>query len=329
MKIESHRVIDRKLISGVKARKRAFTLIELLVVIAIIAILAAILLPVLSMAQERGRRIYCLNNLKELGLAWVMYANDYNDKIMPNPAETAAVSGTSVADVQTTLQNWVNGYMGLAPNIEDNTNTSYLVHAATGPYCNYAIGVFKCPDDTWKCNEYGAVLDRVRSYSMNYCMEGDADDGAKATNGYPLNETLWAHGYHRSGYHRLGDIGTRVKGPNPADAWVFCEEAAGGINNGCIAWGNSGGWADTPASEHNQGCDFSFADGHVEYHKWRTGYNAATDVGICRPNPTPSGQWGPPGSTGGPGINATTSGLIDYLWVCTHGTMYNYPVTGW
>jgi prepilin-type N-terminal cleavage/methylation domain-containing protein/prepilin-type processing-associated H-X9-DG protein len=324
MKIQSEMVIVYQSNCGMKARKRAFTLIELLVVIAIIAILAAILLPVLQSAMERGRRIYCMNNLKELGLAWVMYANDYNDKIMPNPAEQVAISPTSVDNVQTTLQNWVNGYMQLAPNIGDNTNTFYLVHALTGAYCNYKIGVFKCPDDNWKCIENGVSMDRVRSYSMNYCMEGDAEDAEKQALGYPLNETLWAHGYHRSGYHRLADIGTRVKGPSPADAWVFCEEAEGSINNGCIAWGNSAGWADTPASDHNQGCPFSFADGHVEYHKWRTGYNASTDTGICKPNPGLGAT-----SWSGPGINATTAGLVDYLWVCTHGTMYNSPVTGW
>jgi prepilin-type N-terminal cleavage/methylation domain-containing protein/prepilin-type processing-associated H-X9-DG protein len=327
MKIRNETIIDFQPTCGVRARKRAFTLIELLVVIAIIAILAAILIPVLQSAQERSRRIYCLNNIKQLQLAWVMYASDYNDKIMPNPAEQVAISGSSVDDVQTTLQNWVNGYMSIQPNIGDNTNTYYLVHALTGAYCNYRIAVFKCPDDTWKCIENNNVsMDRVRSYSMNYCMEGDAEDAAKAaaTPPVPLNETLWARGYHRSGYHRLADIGTRVKGPNPSDAWVFCEEAAGGINNGCLAWGNSGGWADTPASEHNQGNNFGFADGHVEYHKWRTGYDSGTGDGICEPNPAPGAT-----SWSGPGILLTPAGLTDYLWVCTHGTMYNSPQTGW
>lgn len=66
---------------GVKARISAFTLIELLVVIAIIAILAAILLPVLSQAQERGKRTSCLNNLKQIGTAALVYANDNNDYV--------------------------------------------------------------------------------------------------------------------------------------------------------------------------------------------------------------------------------------------------------
>src|SRR5215469_17626117 len=66
---------------GVKAGRNAFTLIELLVVIAIIAILAAILLPVLASAQERGKRTSCLNNLKQIAQASIIYANDNNDHV--------------------------------------------------------------------------------------------------------------------------------------------------------------------------------------------------------------------------------------------------------
>jgi prepilin-type N-terminal cleavage/methylation domain-containing protein/prepilin-type processing-associated H-X9-DG protein len=65
-------------------RRRGFTLIELLVVIAIIAILAAILFPVFAQARAKARQAGCLSNMKQLGLAWVMYAQDY-DETSPNP----------------------------------------------------------------------------------------------------------------------------------------------------------------------------------------------------------------------------------------------------
>src|SRR5580698_10063725 len=77
-----------------------FTLIELLVVIAIIAIIAAILLPVLAKAQQRGERAYCLNNMRQLAMAWIMYADDNNGTITVN-------GDTS----DQTLNSWVKGVM--------------------------------------------------------------------------------------------------------------------------------------------------------------------------------------------------------------------------
>ena len=140
-------------------RQAGFTLIELLVVIAIIAILAAILLPALAKAKAKAQQSSCLNNLKQLQIAWVMYCDDNHDML---PANLKIPPNTT--------PNWVNGDVSVAT---DATNTALLEIGQIYPYVK-STGVYHCPADTLPDHRSTPpITARVRTYSINCYMNGE------------------------------------------------------------------------------------------------------------------------------------------------------------
>jgi len=217
----------------------AFTLIELLVVIAIIAILAAMLLPALSKAKQKAQGTYCMNNTKQLTLAWMMYQGDNGDALMDYTA-------------------WVNGKMDWTSN-PDNTNILNLIGQNEIASVVKSVAMFKCPADNYQSPANPGP--RVRSYSMNGILGGTGSGPDRSNVGNGKNYT--------KNFLKASELKT----PGPSLTFVMLDEHADGIDDGAFmlnpgyAIGNEH-WRNLPASYHNGAGSFSFADGHSEIHRW-------------------------------------------------------------
>ncbi len=220
-----------------------FTLMELLVVIAIIAILAALLLPAIAKAKNSAQVATCMNNLRQLQLAWTMYADDNEGKLVPNKYV--------IGNPHSSRFSWVQGRLDFSPNNPGNTSDAAFLDPTLSAFAPYISNtkVYRCPSDKSAVKISGSYQNRVRSYGMNWALASEKTRDIRVV-------------------HNYSDINS----PPPAKMFVFIDQHPDYMSDPhfhmMLDQGSAAAFADIPASRHNGSGALTFADGHTERRKW-------------------------------------------------------------
>jgi prepilin-type N-terminal cleavage/methylation domain-containing protein len=245
-------------------RQRArigFTLIELLVVIAIIAILAALLLPTLAKGKQKAQGLQCMSNHRQLTLAWKMYTDDNNDKLL--------YASRSWDHPESDPYAWVLGDLDFDDSNPSNWDPDVNIKKSPlWPYCGNSAAIWKCPADQSFIEVNGERKSRVRSMSMNMWVGGFAGYDGELSGG-----DRWTYGGNPwRVYLRMSDF----VNPGPSGIWLFLDMREDSIDWGNFATDMRGypddpsqtGFYDLPGSYHNRSGGLSFVDGHAVIKHW-------------------------------------------------------------
>jgi prepilin-type processing-associated H-X9-DG protein len=261
------------------------------------------LLPALSRSKARANAISCMNNSKHLTMAWFMYSSDNNDFLVYNLGGSWEGRGFASG----TQPNWVTNVMDWNVSGGD-TNTAFVGNSLLGPYAGYAASIYHCPEDRVLSDAQKAAgwTSRVRSTSMNAMVgnPGDLLSGGTNSNNPNFQQFLKE---------------SQIR--DPERIFVFLDEHPDSINDGYFlilpnnpanAWEDPSQqtqyeWQDLPASYHNGGGSFSFADGHTEIHHWLFKSTCQPNIAEAAqiPLPVPAGQ------------------EADYRWLLSKTSDYN------
>jgi prepilin-type processing-associated H-X9-DG protein/prepilin-type N-terminal cleavage/methylation domain-containing protein len=238
-----------------------FTLVELLVVIATIAILASLVMPAMGSAKLKVQVTSCLNNFKQLQTAWQTYTFDYNDCLPANQWMSVNWQDGCPTGNQTTSDSWV---MGDATIDRDTWN---IQNGCLFPYTK-STPLYHCPADRSTIYYRPDIL-RKRSYSMSYYMNGTEQKPERKTKLCQIKNTAGAFVFIDEQENSISDgvFFVHVPGDDGEQAEAQGNPTYGGAH-----------WMNMPADRHGQGCNLSFADGHVEHWKWKSAKQPTMDT---------------------------------------------------